>query len=81
MRETGFVQESLYNEGVTSVSIPPNPTAWLGAKPGTVFVEFDVPSISIRAQGNGWGKIWGPNSIFGGEMPQATQVKPIITKQ
>jgi hypothetical protein len=80
MQAEGRVQESLLN-GVTSVSVPPNPTAWNAAGEGSVFAEFDVPSSAVRnISPNGWGKIYGPNSIFGPklgitEMPPATNIK------
>ena len=82
MQAEGRVQES-FSEGVTSVTVPPNPTAWnaAGAGGGSVFAEFDVPSGSVmNISPNGWGKIYGPNSIFGPklgitEMPPATNIK------
>ena len=80
MQAEGLVQESTLN-GVTSVSIPPNPAAYTNAPPGDVFVEFDVPEGAVRnISPNGWGKIFGPNSIFGPklgitEMPPATNIK------
>jgi hypothetical protein len=75
MQETGQVQESL-NNGVTSVTLPPNPAAYTNAPPGDVFVQFDVPQSPIGASDGVWGKIYGPNSIFGPirgitEMPPA----------
>lgn len=67
--------------GVTSVSIPPDPIAWKSLDPNSIFTIFDVPSTSVGGIGNGWGKIWGPNSIFGQggritEMPTATKITP-----
>src|SRR5205814_5731852 len=40
---SGRVQESTLN-GVTSVSSPPDPSAWVRQTTGTRYVEFDVPS-------------------------------------
>jgi hypothetical protein len=63
--------------------VPPNPTAYADAPPGSVFVEFKVPSASVRALvGSGWAKIYGPNSIFGEaygikEMPEAFEIKVV----
>jgi hypothetical protein len=79
MQAEGRVQESTLN-GVTSVSVPPNPTAWNAAGEGSVFAEFDVPSGSVmNISPNGWGKIYGPNSIFVPKlgikvMPPATNI-------
>jgi hypothetical protein len=80
MQATGRVVESRL-EGVTSVSVPRNPTAWNAAGEGSVFAEFDVPSGAVRniSPSNGWGKIYGPNSIPGKfygvtEMPPATNI-------
>jgi len=79
MMDTGRVVESRLN-GVTSVSSPPNPAAWVPKGNGSpVFAEFDIPSSALRASDGSWGKIWGPNSIFGPklgitEMPTATNI-------
>lgn len=78
MQETGQVQES-FNNGVTSVSLPPDPAAYTNAPAGDVFVQFDVPQSAIGASDGTWAKIYGPNSIFGPirgitEMPPATNI-------
>jgi hypothetical protein len=78
MQTTGRVQESV-NAGVTSVSLPANPAAYGAARAGDVFVRFDVPRSAIGAADGTWGKIFGPNSIFGPikgitEMPPATNI-------
>lgn len=78
MQATGRVQESFSN-GVTSVTLPPNPAAYTNAPVGDVFVRFDVPQSAIGASDGVWGKIFGPNSIFGPvrgitEMPPATNI-------
>lgn len=78
MQATGRVQES-FNNGVTSVTLPPNPAAYTNAPGGDVFVQFDVPPSAIGASDGVWGKIFGPNSIFGPvkgitQMPPATNI-------
>jgi hypothetical protein len=78
MQDTGLVQES-FNNGITSVSMPPNPGAYLAAPEGDVFVQFDVPQSAIGASDGTWAKIFGPNSIFGPvkgitQMPPATNL-------
>jgi hypothetical protein len=79
MQATGRVQESFGN-GVTSVTVPPNPTLYRAAPTGDIFTQFDVPASSLRAVGSDTGKIYGPNSIFGPrlgitEMPPATNIR------
>lgn len=78
MTETGQVQES-FNNGVTSVTLPPSPTAYAAGPSGDVFVQFDVPESSIGASDGTVAKIYGPNSIFGPvkgitQMPPATNI-------
>jgi RHS repeat-associated protein len=78
MQSTGLVQES-FNGGVTSVTLPPNPTLYRAGPSGDIFVQFDVPSSAIGASGNGVAKIYGPNSMFGAAkgitaMPPATNI-------
>lgn len=81
MQDTGRVVESRLN-GVTSVTSPPNPTAWTPPPGGNnIFVTFDVPSSSVRFQSpNGWAKILGPNSFASKyynivEMPEAFEIE------
>ena len=78
MQSTGLVQQSL-NRGVTSVTIPPNPSLYRAGPAGDIFVQFDVPQTAINALARGVGKIYGPNSIFGPakgitSMPPATNI-------
>src|SRR5204863_1020538 len=58
-KATGRVQESITHSGITSVSRPPNPSAWRPQELGRVFVEFDVPASAVRAGDASWGKIYG----------------------
>ena len=78
MQATGRVQES-FNVGITSVTLPPNAAAYGAAPAGDVFVQFGVPRSAIGASDGVWGKIFGPNSIFGPvrgitEMPPTTNI-------
>jgi hypothetical protein len=78
MVATNTVQES-FNGGVTSVTIPPNPSGYRAGPSSDIYVQFDVPQSAINASANGWGKIYGPTSIFGPalgitEMPPATNI-------
>lgn len=81
MQQSGQVQES-FNNGVTSVTVPPDPAAYTNAPEGDVFAQFDVPTDSVHFidPNTGWGKIFGPNNIpFGKffgitEMPPATNI-------
>jgi len=62
MTKTGKVQESY--TGTTHVAHPANIEAFRKqAKPGTMYVEFNVPSISLKPTNEGWAKIVGPNSL------------------
>jgi RHS repeat-associated protein len=77
MIASGRAQESTLN-GVTSVSKPPDPSAWAKQTSGANYVEFDVASSAVRGAGTN-SKIYGPNSIFGPtlnvtEMPPATNI-------
>ncbi|WP_414530920.1 polymorphic toxin-type HINT domain-containing protein, partial [Nodularia chucula] len=89
MQKTGMVQESL--SGTTHVASPSNPEAFMSqAKPGAVYVEFDVPESAIRPTNDGWASIKGPNSVDGRlaarkgfprpEMPAATNIIHRATK-
>jgi hypothetical protein len=88
MQSSGKVQMS--RSGNTSVANPADINAFgRQAKPGTIYVEFDVPTSSIQPGGNAnWGIIDGPGSItdrlnqFKGlpaitEMPNATNIQII----
>jgi hypothetical protein len=84
MVSTGRVQES-QSMGVSSVSSPPDPTAWVRQTSGTRYVEFDVPASSVRPQMSSNAKIYGPNSIYGpyfeiSEMPAATNIVQTASK-
>jgi len=62
MQQTGVVQESY--TGTTYVAFPADPEAFISqAKPGAVYVEFDVPTSGIRQTKEGWASIKSPNSI------------------
>ncbi len=66
--------------GVTSVTHPANPNLWLNAKPGSLFAEFDIPRSGLHVSNGGFGKIYGPSSIFSKhfgvtEMPPATNIR------
>jgi RHS repeat-associated protein len=89
MTETNMVQESF--TGTTHVAMPANPLAFESqAKSGSLYVEFDVPSASIRETQAGWGKILGPNTIEGRlaakqglpapQLPPATNIQHTATK-
>ena len=84
MLESGTVPESF--SGTTHVANPADMSAFgKQAKPGSIYVEFDVPSTSIKPTSNGWSKIIGPNSLEGRlalkkgltlpEMPKASNIK------
>jgi RHS repeat-associated protein len=78
MINSGRVQESTLN-GVTSVSSPPNPGAWVRQTTAPNYVQFNVPASAVRPTGSANAKIYGPNSIFGPrlgitEMPRATNI-------
>ncbi|OPX41839.1 hypothetical protein CLHUN_42910 [Ruminiclostridium hungatei] len=83
MVKSGKVQES--STGTTHVASPANPEAFKSAKPGSLYVEFEVPASSLVATSKGWAKIVGPNSLEGRmavkkgnplpEMPKAGNVK------
>jgi hypothetical protein len=82
MEKTGRVQESRLN-GVTSVTFPPNPDSYKNPPPGDTYVEFFVPCSRLRKIPGGWGKIYGPNSVFGPklgitEMPPALGIDVFI---
>ncbi|MCV3217127.1 polymorphic toxin-type HINT domain-containing protein [Plectonema radiosum NIES-515] len=89
MQQTGIVQESY--TGTTHVAFPSNPEAFMSqAKPGALYVEFDVPASAIRQTNEGWASIKGPNSLDGRlaakkgfpspEMPAATDITHRATK-
>ena len=65
MVETGKVQMSP-NGNTSYVANPADINAFGSqAKPGSVYVEFDVDSSTIYQAGNeGWGQIPGPGSLY-----------------
>jgi hypothetical protein len=84
MVKTGKVPESF--TGTTHVASPADINAFgKQAKPGSIYVEFDVPSSSLKPTNEGWSKIVGPNSLEGRleakkgkpipEMPSITNLK------
>jgi len=86
---TAQVQES--SSGTTHVAFPADPAAFQAqAKPGRLYVEFDIPVSSIKPTQLGWAKILGPNSLEGRlafraekprpEMPPARNIQHYITK-
>lgn len=78
MRTSGRLVES-WNNGVTSVSLPPNPSTYRAGATGDVYVEFNVPASAIGPADGSTAKIYGPNSLQGRylgiqEMPPATEI-------
>ena len=65
MKASGTVQESTGGGGGSWVANPSDPNAYNAAKPGSLYVEYDVPASSVKNAGSGWGRIPGPNSIEG----------------
>ena len=64
MKFSGRVQESF--SGTTHVANPADAAAFINqAKPGSLYVEFNVPMSSLRATNEGWSKVIGPNSLEG----------------
>ncbi|WP_245609108.1 RHS repeat domain-containing protein [Vibrio rhizosphaerae] len=62
MLKSGKVQESY--SGTTHVANPAQAEAFLKqAAPGSRYVEFNVPSSSLKQTSEGWAKIAGPNSL------------------
>ena len=75
MNNTNRVQMSANN--VTSVSNPADPNSYNAAPKGSVYVEFDVPTSSIRQGGNSnWGLISGPGSMWD-RLDQSKGLPPI----
>jgi RHS repeat-associated protein len=84
MTATGRVQESSLG-GVTSVSMPPDPAAWIRQTTAANYVEFDVSASAVRPLGSANAKIYGPNSIFGPalgitEMPAASNILQTVCR-
>lgn len=71
--------------------MPADPEASMSqAKPGTLYLEFDVPVATVKPTKEGWGLIKDPNSIDGRlaarkglpipQMPPATNITHRATK-
>jgi hypothetical protein len=89
MLDSNFVQKSKGN--MTHITNPANPDAFKAAKPGSIYVEFDVPASSVVPGGKeGWGIIPGSGSIYdklnirkglpGYKMPKATNIQILKRK-
>nr|WP_229106298.1 hypothetical protein [Paenibacillus sp. 1001270B_150601_E10] len=89
MAKTGKVPES--HTGTTHVANPADANAFgKQAKPGSLYVEYDVSTSSLKQTNDGWAKIVGPNSLEGRlaakkdqpipEMPPATNIKRVGEK-
>ena len=77
MVETGRVQES--GGHITHVTNPANPNSYQAAHPGSLYVEFDVPSNTLLQGGNeDWNIINGPGSL--GDKLAQSKGSPPITK-
>ncbi len=64
MRNEEKVQESIST--TTHVALPADPLAFIKqAKPGAYYVEFNVPTLSLKVTNEGWAKILGPQSLEG----------------
>jgi hypothetical protein len=88
-KASGMVQESF--SGTTHVAVPADANAFIKqAKMGQLYVEFDVPSASLKATSEGWAKIPGPQSLEGRlaimkgssipQMPPASGIEHMATK-
>lgn len=89
MQASGKVQESF--SGTTHVASPADASAFINqAKSRSLYVEFTVPTSSLRATSEGWAKIIGPNSLEGRlaarkgmkipQMPDAGNIIHLATK-
>jgi hypothetical protein len=75
MSSTGKVVER--GGGRTYVVRPPNPDAYTGTGPGSVFARFDVPTSSLRAASRPeYGVIPGPNVTTRIVGPPSTEMPP-----
>ena len=84
MIHSGRVVQS--TTGITHVAYPADIEAFgKQAKPGTMYVEFNVPENSLTKTNEGWAKIVGPDSLEGRlakrkgqpvpEMPTASNIE------
>ncbi len=89
MQRSGIVQES--HSGTTHVARPATPSAYdKQARPGSLYVEFDVPDQSLKQTSEQWAKVLGPNTIEGRlaakrgqpvpQMPAASNVEHVASK-
>ncbi|NOK18595.1 TreTu family toxin [Corallococcus carmarthensis] len=77
MQATGKVQESF--TGTTYVAYPANPQAYMSqARPGSFYVEFDVPMSTIKPTQQGWARIIGPKTPEGRLAAQKGLPLPVI---
>jgi hypothetical protein len=63
MKTTGKVQEGL--GGSTRVAFPASPNTYRNAPLGDRYVEFNVPTSSLKPHSQGTMQIPGPNSLYG----------------
>lgn len=65
MLATGQVQESF--SGTTYLACPADATAYLLAstlaRPGSCYIEFDIPVHCVKVTSRGWAKVIGPHSL------------------
>jgi hypothetical protein len=68
MVDSGHVQVG--NGGTTSVASPANAESYMAqARPGSHYVEFDVPTGSLRPGGTpGWSQIPSPENVLWGKL-------------
>ena len=89
MMETKMVQQSL--SGTTHVASPASPLAYQAqARTGSLYVEFNVPSSSLKATQEGWAKILSPSTLEGRlaaqkglqvpQLPPAANIQHTATK-
>ncbi|HIP24826.1 MAG TPA: hypothetical protein EYG79_14730 [Rhodobacteraceae bacterium] len=64
MQSTGRVAESF--SGTTHVANPANPATFIRQSPsGSIYVEFEIPTASLRPTSTGYSAVVTPNSIYG----------------
>ena len=91
MVKTGYVQKP-YNAAQSYVAHPADINAFKKqASPGSVYVEFDIPSQAIKRTKDTWATVPGPDSIYSKlnelkglppyEFPRATNIKLIGEKK
>ena len=91
MVKTGYVQKP-FKADQSYVANPADYNAFYKqAKKGTIYVEFDVPSESLKQTKDMWATIPGPNSVYSKlnikkglpayEFPKATNIKVVGGKK